>query len=323
MNRRDMVKGFGLAGAAGMLGFLRPTNDAAIAQTYSKATQGLPPLKITSIKAILTAPERIRLCVVKVETSEPGLYGLGCATFNQRPLTVATAVNEYLAPFAKGRDVDNIEDLWQNAYTSSYWRNGPVLNNALSGLDQALWDIKGKRLEPYHPFFIEDPFAPEDIGYFKMLRQQTSVPIAMGELFNSPHEWVGLISERLIDFIRVHISQIGGLSVARKIATLGEWFNVRSAWHGPGDVSPVGHAANAHLDLAIWNFGIQESVSFSDRTREVFPGCPTMENGYMRVNEAPGFGVDLNEELAARYPLPERPGYWDPVRRPDGTAVRP
>jgi mannonate dehydratase len=117
MNRRDMVKGFGLGAAAGMLGLLRPMNDAAIAQTYSKATQGLPPLKITSIKAILTAPERIRLCVVRVETSEPGLYGLGCATFNQRPLTVAAAVNEYLAPFAKGRDVDNIEDLWQNAHT--------------------------------------------------------------------------------------------------------------------------------------------------------------------------------------------------------------
>jgi mannonate dehydratase len=154
------------------------------------------------------------------------------------------------------------------------------------------------------------------------MRQQTCVPIAMGELFNSPHEWVGLMSDRLIDFIRVHISQVGGLSVARKIAALGEWFNVRSAWHGPGDVSPVGHAANAHLDLAIWNFGIQESVSFGDRTREVFPGSPTLEKGYMYVNEAPGFGVDLNEDLAAKYPLAPG-GYWEPIRRPDGTAVRP
>ena len=152
-----------------------------------------------------------------------------------------------------------------------------------------------KQLEKYHPFFVEDPLTPEDIGYFKEMRQQTCVPIAMGELFNSPHEWVGLMSERLIDFIRVHISQVGGLSVARKIAALGEWFNVRSAWHGPGDVSPVGHAANAHLDLAIWNFGIQESVNFGDRTREVFPGCPTLDKGYIYINEAPGFGVDLNE----------------------------
>ena len=111
--------------------------------------------------------------------------------------------------------------------------------------------------------------------------------------------------------------------MARKIATLGEWFNVRSAWHGPGDVSPVGHAANAHLDLAIWNFGIQESVHFSEKTREVFPGSPTVKDGYMFVNESPGFGVDIDEKLAAKYPLPEHPGYWNPVRRSDGTAVRP
>jgi mannonate dehydratase len=444
MDRRNLIKGLGLGIAAGTLGIISKS-DEAIANEYTKATKGLPALKITNVKAILTAPERIRLCVVKVETSEPGLYGLGCATFNQRPLPVASAVDNYLNPFAKGRDVDNIEDMWQNAYTSSYWRNGPVLNNALSGLDQALWDIKGKRanmpvyqllggkcrfavdcythcsgrdfaqtessvrrameegfrhiriqlggygsphlskeadfkdagfglpsdslmeagpyvratikmfehirsacgeeiellhdvherippiqainlvkqLEQFHPFFIEDPFAPEDNGYFKLLRQQTCVPIAMGELFNNPHEWTGLITERLIDFIRVHISQVGGLSVARKIAALCEWFNVRSAWHGPGDVSPVGHAANAHLDLAIPNFGIQESVRFNDKTREVFPGCPTVKNGYMYINEAPGFGVDINEELAAKFPLPEHPGYWSPVRRSDGTAVRP
>ena len=444
MDRRNLIKGLGLSVAAGTLGIVTKS-DETLANEYAKATKGLPPLKITNVKTILTAPQRIRLCVVKVETSEPGLYGLGCATFNQRPLPVVSAVDNYLNPFAKGRDADNIEDLWQNAYTSSYWRNGPVLNNALSGLDQALWDIKGKRanmpvyqllggkcrfavdcythcggrdfeqaersvrrameegfrhiriqlggygsphlskkpafkeagfglpsdslmetgpyvratikmfehirntcgeeiellhdiherippiqainlikqLEQFHPFFIEDPFAPEDNGYFKLLRQQTSVPIAMGELFNNPHEWTGLITERLIDFIRVHISQIGGLSVARKLAALCEWFNVRSAWHGPGDVSPVGHAANAHLDLAIHNFGIQEAVRFNDKTREVFSGCPTVKNGYMYVNEAPGFGVDIDEELAAKFTLPDHPGYWGPVRRSDGTAVRP
>ena len=444
MNRRNLIRGAGLAIAANALGMPSKAEEA-VANTYAKATKGLPRLSITNIKAILTAPQGIRLCVVKVETSEPGLYGLGCATFNQRPLPVAVAVDKYLNPFAKGRDADNIEDMWQNAYTSSYWRNGPVLNNALCGLDQALWDIKGKRanmpvyqllggkcrfavdcythcggrdlkqieasvrqggeqgfrhiriqrggygsphlskkadfkeasfarrsdslmeirpyvegtvemfehvrstfgdkiellhdiherippieainlvkrLERYRPFFIEDPFSPEDIGYFKQLRQQTCVPIAMGELFNNPHEWVGLMSERLIDFIRVHISQVGGLSVARKIAALGEWFNVRSAWHGPGDVSPVGHAANAHLDMAIWNFGIQESVHFSDKTQDVFPGSPTVKDGYMFINEAPGFGVDVNEELAVKFPLPDHPGYWNPVRRSDGTAVRP
>jgi len=447
MNRRDGLKGIGLGllGAAGFApaGFAQA--NGRLAEITAKTARGAGKVTITKIRPILTAPQRARLVVVKVETSEPGLYGLGCATFNQRPQAVVTALEQYLDPFARGRNVDDIEDLWQNAYTSSYWRNGPVLNNALSGLDMALWDIKGKRagmpvhqllggkcrfavdcyahssgrdnkeleesvkrnmergfrhirlqvgaygsphlsaeadfkaagfgmpqdtlmdsvpylkaipkafehirntcgetvellhdiheriepieavnllkeLEKYRPFFIEDPVAPEDNGYFSFLRQHTTVPIAMGELFNSPHEWVPLITGRLIDFIRVHISQAGGLTPARKIAALGEWFNVRTAWHGPSDLSPVGHACNAHLDLAIRNFGIQESLLFNDAAQEVFSGCPTYKNGYMFVNEAPGWGVDIDEEKAKKYPLPENPGYWEPVRRRDGTAVRP
>jgi len=440
-----MLKTAVAASGAALLGVLE-SQAAQSAEVDAKLKRGSAPVKITKVRAILTSPQsKVRFVVVKVETSEPGLYGLGCATFNQRPLPVKTAVEEYLDPFCRGRDADDIEDLWQTAYTSSYWRNGPVLNNALSGLDQALWDIKGKRagmpvyqlfggkcrfavdcyahssgkdlgaleesvhrntergfrhiriqlggygspqlskeahfeeesfglpveshmdarpymnavprmfehirnnfgdeiellhdmherLEPiqaiqvckeverYHPFFMEDPLAPEANGWFRNLRQQCSTPIAMGELFNNPHEWVPLISERLIDFIRVHISQVGGLTPARKLAALAEAFQVRSAWHGPTDVSPVGHAANAHLDLAIHNFGIQEAVQFNDATLEVFPGTPTMKNGYMHVNEAPGLGVDINEELARKYPLPEAPGYWLPVRRKDGTAARP
>ena len=102
-------------------------------------------MKITNIRTTCTAPEGIRLVIVRVDTSEPGLYGLGCATFTERPLAVVTAVEQYLRPFVAGRDPDNIEDIWQAAQLSSYWRNGPVLNNALSGIDMALWDIKAKR----------------------------------------------------------------------------------------------------------------------------------------------------------------------------------
>ena len=180
-----------------------------------------------------------------------------------------------------------------------------------------------KKLEEFRPFFIEDPFSPENIGWFRMLRQQTAVPIAMGELFNNPHEWIEPMSQRLYDFIRIHISQIGGITPAMKVARLGEWFNVRTAWHGPGDTSPVGHAANAHIDLAVWNFGIQEAVRFNDLTREIFPGTPTMEKGYMFVNEAPGLGIDIDEEKAKKYTLPHFNYNWTQVRKQDGTPVRP
>jgi mannonate dehydratase len=398
-------------------------------------------LTIRDVRTILTMPDpENRLVIVKVETSEPGLYGLGCATFTQRPLVVRTAVEEYLKPFLLGKDVQRIEDLWQTMWVNSYWRNGPVLNNAISGVDMALWDIKGKlagmpvyqllggkcreaaavyrhadgrdeaevtervqalmeqgyryircqmggyggksrlppapeqalpgvyfdpaayarsiphlfaslrerigyevellhdvherlspieaiylarQLEPYRLFFLEDPLPPEQSGWLAQLRQQCAVPIAMGELFNNPQEWVPLISGRLIDFLRVHSSQVGGLTPARKLAALCETFGVRTAWHGPPDTSPVGHAANLHLDLSCHNFGIQEWPSFSEATYEVFPGCPQVRSGYLYPNEQPGLGIDLDEKLAAHYPCVDGPPTWTLARLPDGTAARP
>src|SRR6478609_432864 len=439
--RRDLMKMLAF-GSVGLLGgpMMAKAQEPAISQSYKA---GMPPVKIKSIKAIACAPENSNLIVVKVETTEPGLYGLGCATFTQRAAVVVTAINTYLAEFAVGRDVDNIEDMWNSFYVSSYWRNGPVLNNVISGMDEALWDIKGKRanmpiyqllggksrfavecyehangtspeavatdvqkymdmgfrhvrvqqggygatgiaqkpefrdagfgyekdqymndqtylrsvpkmfetvrkvcgedvellhdmhertqpmdainmikkLEEYRPYFIEDPFSPENQEWFKQLRMTTSVPIAMGELFNNINEFKLPMVNQWFDFIRVHVSQIGGISPAMKICRLGEYFNIRTAFHGPGDVSPVGHAAHAHVDLAIYNFGIQESVNFSEKLQTIFTGCPTMKNGYMYVNEAPGFGVDVNEKEAAKYPIGTKSN-WQ-YRRNDGTIIRP
>jgi mannonate dehydratase len=158
-----------------------------------------------------------------------------------------------------------------------------------------------------------------------MVRDQCATPIAMGELFVNQAEYVPLIKDRLIDFIRCHISDIGGFSMARKLASFCEFMGVRTAWHGPGDVSPIGHAANMHLDLASTNFGIQELSLFRENTKAVFPGCPEVHDGCMWANDKPGWGVDIDEKLAAEYPFPEDPinGAWPEIRRLDGTVVKP
>jgi mannonate dehydratase len=175
-------------------------------------------------------------------------------------------------------------------------------------------------------FFLEDPLPPEEKDHFRLIRQQSSVPIAMGELFNTQQEYVPLIAERLIDFIRIHISQIGGLSMARKVAALCEFFGVKTAWHGPGDCSPVGHAAGLALELASYNFGIHEGYVFPPQTRAVFPGCPETKDGYMYAHEAPGLGIDIDEKLAAKFPFTDSPSFdyrWGTTRRRDGTVIRP
>jgi mannonate dehydratase len=182
-----------------------------------------------------------------------------------------------------------------------------------------------KDLERYRLFYLEDPFAPEDQEYLRMLRAQCATPIALGELYVSPHEYVPPIRDRLIDFVRCHISDIGGITPARKLATLAEFFGVRTAWHGPGDTSPVGHAANLHLGLHVPNFGIQEATLWGEPTRAVFPGCPDIRDGAMWANDAPGLGIDIDEVEAANHPFPEHAlnGAWPEIRRRDGTIIRP
>ena len=395
---------------------------------------------IKDVQTILTQPEGSRLIIVKIVTSQPGLYGLGCATFTQRFHAVHAAIEKHLKPFLLGRDVSRIEEIWQMAMVNGYWRNGPVLNNAISGADQALWDIKGKQadmplyqllggkcreaaavyghadgrdehevedsvrkymaqgyryiriqmggyggqaeklvkpegaqpgayfdpkaymrdmlrmmehvrskigdeiellhdiherlqtidavqfakeVERFKLFFLEDPLAPEDLEWFHHIRQQCSTPIAMGELFNSPREWQPLIADKLIDFLRMHVSQMGGVTPARNVAAFANMYGIRTAWHGPGDTSPVGHAANLHLDLWAPNFGIQEWCRFSERVYEIFPGTPEVRNGYMYPNDKPGLGIDVNEELAAKYPCTDEVIGWTQTRLPDGSPTRP
>lgn len=418
--------------------------------------KGMAVPKIRNVSVVATAPAGVRLVVVKIQTDQDGLYGYGCATFTQRADLVVAAVERYLKPLLLGRPTNDIEDLWQAMYNSSYWRNGPVLNNAISGVDQALWDIKGrlagmpvyellggkcrrgamiyshasgseiaetldsarkimargikvvrlqvaipgqaaygasratltgdssnttpgtlppdevfepapytrrtlslfetarkelgaeidllhdvherlparaavqfaKDMEQFRLFFLEDLLSPENIEYFKQVRVNCTTPLAMGELFNSPHEWNTVIKSSLIDYIRVHVSEAGGLTPAWKIAVLADAFQVKTAWHGPGDVSPIGHAANIALDLISPNFGVQEWTFPSDAVNEVFQGYPEFKDGYVFANEKPGWGIEIDEKAAARFPFGSEKGSrkylnggWGVVRRQDGSVI--
>jgi mannonate dehydratase len=441
MDRRECFQ----LGVTGAIGAALAAQPLAAQEQEERSVRGLPIPIIKDIKVITTQPFGARLVVVKIITDQDGLYGYGCATFTQRADLVVPAVEKYLKPLLLGKPCNRIEDTWQACYNSSYWRNGPVLNNAISGVDQALWDIKGRQanmpvyellggkareaaltyatigavqpseavdrvrrmmargfkvikvmvgvpgmssygpssgpplkglqagplwepgpymrlarqilgecrkqlgeevglihdvhervtphqavqfakdLEPIRLFYMEDPLSPEHIAYFQQIRQHCTTSIAMGELFNSPHEWQPLIEGRLIDYIRVHVSQAGGLTPARKIAILGENFGVKTAWHGPGDVSPVGHTAQLHLDLASSNFGIQEGGIIRGLEAEIFKGCATYKDGYLWASDKPGWGIEVDEALAAKYPFREGRnnlnGGWGVIRRYDGTVI--
>src|SRR6202050_1718387 len=401
MERRSLLKTLSAAAAAGAVtnlgggrmlsaetagGVVKTMgNGGPLAQAKDAARKGMPPLKITDVKIIATAPDNSNWTIVKVMTSEPGLYGLGSATHQEVPQAAQAYIEKRLKPFVIGKKCDEIDDIWQSAYVQEYFRSGPEGNTALSGIDGALWDILGKRLgvpvyqllggkvraavplyghtqsmdlnnledqvrkyieegyqvvriqtgvpgfsgygvnaktsdatqalrpdgargispvfdagryinatikmfdhirskigfdiglvhdvherpapnqaiqlckavEQYRPFYMEDCLAPEDVGWFQIFRQETSAPLAMGELFVYRQEWMPLVANRWIDFIRCHISAIGGLNMGRKVAHMCEFFNVRTAWHGPNNVDPVGHCYNLSLHLAPPHLGLQ------------------------------------------------------------------
>ena len=121
----------------------------------------------------------------------------------------------------------------------------------------------------------------------------------------------------------MHISQMGGITPARNVAIFADMYGIRTAWHGPSDTSPVGHAANLQLDLWHPNFGIQEWYRPSELDYEIFPGLPVIEDGYLYPNDGPGLGIDINEDLAAKYPCQDIVEEWTQTRLPDGSPARP
>jgi mannonate dehydratase len=173
-------------------------------------------------------------------------------------------------------------------------------------------------VERYKLFYFEDPLPPENLDTFRLIRKLTATPIAMGEAYTGVWEGRELISEHLIDYVRHDLAHVGGITTGKKIATLCEPLGILTAWHGPGNISPISHMANCHVSLSVPNFGIQEySTGWGDAVREVFSATPTYSAGYVTVGDEPGLGIDINEQAAAKYPYKRflRPT----IRRADDT----
>jgi len=176
----------------------------------------------------------------------------------------------------------------------------------------------GKALEPHHLFWMEDPVPAELQDSFRLIRQHTTTPLAVGEVFSSIHDCEQLIREQLIDYIRTTVVHAGGITHLRRIAHLAELYNVRTGSHGATDLSPVCMAAALHFDLSVHNFGIQEYMRHSDETDRVFPHAYRFAAGALHPGEAPGLGVDIDEALAAKHPYD--PAYLPTARKLDGTV---
>jgi len=176
----------------------------------------------------------------------------------------------------------------------------------------------GKSLEPFHLFWLEDSTPAENQAAWRLIRQHTTTPLAVGEVFSSIHDCETLIREGLIDYIRATVVHAGGISHLRKIAHLAEFHHVRTGCHGATDLSPVAMAAALHFDLSIHNFGIQEYMRHADETDRVFPHAYSFRDGFLHPGDAPGLGVSMDEDLARSFPY--APAYL-PVNRlkHDGT----
>jgi len=433
--------------------FLGSLFAAGAVPAWSQLVEGAAPknLRITGVEVIVTNPGQSpqgNFVLVKLRTNQDGLYGWGDATCTGSELAIAKLIEEHLSPALVGADPMRIENLWQTLFFLPYYRSGSVHMSALSGIDMALWDIKGKvaglpvyellggktrqklltyrsvggrdfkevedgvrklmaeghkvikvqvaapgadagyavpstakqktadekayasgmpphqlwepgpysrtipklfehlrktvgddiellhdvhervtpsqalqmakDIEPYKLFYFEDPLRPEHLDTFRDIRRQTSTPIAMGEAFTGLIEGRELISEHLIDYVRHDLAHVGGITAGRKIATWCEPLGILTAWHGPGNISPISHMANCHVSFSVTNFGIQEySTGWTDAVREVFSATPTYKDGHIDIHDQPGLGIDVNEAAAKRSPYLRR--LRPTIRREDDT----
>ena len=397
-------------------------------------------MKITDAKVFVCSPAR-NFVTLKIYTDQ-GIYDLGDGTLNGRELAGASYLNDHVIPCIIGRDPFQTEDIWQYLYRGAYWRKGPVTMSAISAVDMALWDIKGKALNTplynllggksrtgvmvyghangrdieetsdevgkyiengylavraqsgipglpstygvskdktfYEPaekglppenswssekylnhvpklfktlrerfgddihllhdshhglprskrrawkrtrarsfFWLEDAVAAELQEGFRIIRQHTTTPLAVGEIFDTVWDTKLLITEQLIDYLRMTVVHGGGITALKKIADFAALYHVQSGCHGATDLSPITMGAALHFDISINNFGIQEYMRHAQETDDVFPHAYTFNKGHFYPGDKPGHGVDFDEKLAAKYPY-ER-AYLPVNRKLDGT----
>jgi len=383
-------------------------------------------VKITDAKVIVCSPGR-NFVTLKIFTDE-GIYGLGDATLNGMEKTVASYLENYCIPALIGKDPRNIEDIWHFFYRGAYWKRGSVTMTAVSAIDMALWDIKGKalntplynliggksregilvychangkdaeetiekagekidqgfravrlqsgipgientygvpkdnkpyepaekglaqteywdtarylnfipslfekarnefgddvhllhdvhhrctpieaarlakELEPYHLLWLEDPVSGELQEGLRLVRSHSTTPIAIGEVFNTIYDYTTLITEQLIDYIRMPLVHGGGITHLLKVASMASVYHIQTGFHGATDLSPVNMAAAIHFNKAINNFGIQEYMPHQEIVNEVFNTNYNFNKGFLFIDDTPGIGVGIDEKKAEKYP---------------------
>jgi mannonate dehydratase len=204
------------------------------------------------------------------------------------------------------------------AVRSEFGPELPLLHDAHHRMTPIQAARLGRDLEPYDLFWLEDATPAEDQEALRLIRHHTTTPLAIGEVFNSVHDYTTLLSGRLIDYVRSAVTHTGGVTAMKKLLDLAAVYGIRSGMHGPTDISPVGMAAALHLDLAVHNFGIQEYMRHSPQTLDVFRTSYRFEDGLLHPSDTPGLGVDLDTEAAAHFPY--QPAYLPVNRLRDGTV---
>ncbi len=276
--------------------------------------EGYQFLRVSAVGKVGRRPVDPAFANLRGQGNLPGGGGVGSPGFGERGPLYANRIREGEYITAQVESLEHLRD--------KIGFNIDMLAEADAMMSPANGIVLSKALEPFRLFWLEEAFGSEDIAWHEQLRQVSATPIALGEVFVSQHEWLPLVNRRLMDFMRMHISACGGLSHARKVAALCEFNGVKTSWHGPANVSPVGHAVNMHLDLALPNFGLGEGAPFNQTLQDLFPGIPERHNGFTFPNDRPGLGIDIDEKVAAKLAA-TTPGSDRGTRCYDGSPCKP